>query len=161
MVQRLEKYPLPAFTFRVKEEAPSQGCSEYGEADKDEFEPIPPKAYDPPSKPPTKAPVKRPAPKQQIIRPESKITLAVALMVLSAFGLIVVFLCSFGCLGPNPPYEAQIATQLRKAIMQRQRMLMEEKMTEAAMGDVLPDHYERNVDARQRLLQSDHVFASN
>jgi len=159
MVQRLTTYPLPAITLRVREDAPSAGCEQEGEAE--EFEEFAPEETPPPSKPPTEKPSKAPVNDRIIITPESKITLTVALFVLAVFGLIVVFLCAFGCLGPNPPYEAQIATQLRKAIMARQRMLMDEKMTEAAMGAVLPAHYDRNVDARKRLMESDNLFASN
>jgi len=160
MVTRITPYPLPAIQVRVKEEAPSPGCDIDEEAEEDEeFNPLEQELADLDDT--VTETVQEPLePKRKVVRPKSKITLVVALLVLAVVGIIIIALCAFGILGPTPSYEAQIAKQLRSAIMERQRILMEEKMTGQGMDKTLPDHYESNVDARKRLMEADQLFSS-
>ena len=88
------------------------------------------------------------------------ITFVVALILLCCFGLIIIILCIFGCLGNDKEFELLVATQIKDAIINKQKQMLIAKMNNSANDNIIQTHYERNMNARQRLIQQNHTFPS-
>lgn len=109
-VTRVAPMPLPPVAIRIKEESPSDGCSEAGDADQEDFEEFETETIveAPTGEEEEEEEAERTGPEQQVLKPKSPVTFVVALMILAIFGLIIIGMCAFGILGPTPAYEAQV-----------------------------------------------------
>merc|ERR1712129_152970 len=122
-------------------EIPSAGCNSESEADEPEIEPIP------------EIPKSKPLP----IRVKSPITFIIAVIALSAFGLIVIALYSFGVLGPNQEYEMEISAQLKHALIQYEKQMLLDKMS-GNDAPIVDSHYGSNLQARQSLMGQNNLL---
>jgi len=177
MVAQVQPNPIPPFKLRIKEEVPSAGCANAGEAEdvtdeeaEAEFEELEAvakveesKKVENPIYNATNATVDCAYSDDDDLECDptvlpSAFTLHVALLALAVFGAVILLLCAFGCLGTDSQFEAEIATQLQKAIIAKQKAMAMAKMSGTGLGDVIEDHYAANVETRHRLMDQTHLF---